>query len=149
MMNSLLLKRYRVYEFMRDNKKITEEISNTKKIITNLEKQDEKTIEFCNRKLFEEREEVEEAKIGKHFHKNMTKREILVNEISQYIYWLTIIEISKKVRYEDSTIEKKLNTILEQIQIETIGETNPITVEEIVKHDLEDMKTKNYLKEVI
>ncbi len=79
----------------------------------------------------------------------MTKREILVNEISQYIYWLTIIEISKRLRYKDSKIEKEINKILEKIEIKNIGETDSITIDEIVKHDLEDMKTKRYLKEVI
>lgn len=148
-MDSLLFKRYKIYEFIRDNENITEEISNTKRILINLEKENEKTIEFCNKKVIEEKREIEEAKEGKHFHENMTKREILVNEISQYIYWLTIIEISKRLRYKDSKIEKEINKILEKIEIKNIGETNSITIDEIVKHDLEDMKTKRYLKEVI
>lgn len=148
-MDSLLFKRYKIYEFIRDNENITEEISNTKRILINLEKENEKTIEFCNKKVIEEKREIEEAKEGKHFHENMTKREILVNEISQYIYWLTIIEISKRLRYKDSKIEKEINKILEKIEIKNIGETDSITIDEIVKHDLEDMKTKRYLKEVI
>lgn len=148
-MDSLLFKRYKIYEFIRDNENITEEISNTKRILINLEKENEKTIEFCNKKVIEEKREIEEAKEGKHFHENMTKREILVNEISQYIYWLTIIEISKRLRYKDSKIEKEINKILEKIEIKNIGETDSITIYEIVKHDLEDMKTKRYLKEVI
>ena len=90
------LKRYKLYEYIRDNKKITMQISNTKKLIVKLMQNDKETIEYCNRKMLEEKQEVEEAKIGKHIHKNMTKREILVNEISQYIYWQTIIAISKK-----------------------------------------------------
>lgn len=148
-MDSLLFKRYKIYEFIRDNENITEEISNIKRILINLEKENEKTIEFCNKKVIEEKREIEEAKEGKHFHENMTKREILVNEISQYIYWLTIIEISKRLRYKDSKIEKEINKILEKIEIKNIGETDSITIDEIVKHDLEDMKTKRYLKEVI
>ena len=43
-MNSMLLKRYKIYEYIRDNDKITEGMSNTKKIIKSLEKQHEETI---------------------------------------------------------------------------------------------------------
>ena len=53
-MDSLLFKRYKIYEFIRDNENITEEISNTKRILINLEKENEKTIEFCNKKVIEE-----------------------------------------------------------------------------------------------
>lgn len=148
-MDSLLLKRYKIYEDIRDKENITEEMSNTKRIIKNLEKEDEKTIIFCKRKIVEERKEVEEAKTGNHFHENMTKREILVNEISQYIYWLTLISVSKKLSYEESKIENELKEILQQIDIKDIGETEQITIKEIVEHDLEDMKTKQYLKEVV
>lgn len=148
-MNELSLKRYKIYEYIRDNEKITGEMSNTKKIIINLEKEDEKTIKFCNRKKAEERKEVEEAKTGNHFHNNMTKREILVNEISQYIYWLTLIAVSKKLSYEKSKIENELIEILKQIDVKNIGETKQITIEEIIEHDLDEMKTKEYLKEVI
>lgn len=143
------LKRYKIYEYIRDNENITEEMSNTKKIIINLENEDENTIEFCNRKKAEESKEVEDAKIGKHFHVNMTKREILVNEISQYIYWITLIAISKKLSYEESKIETELKEILKQVDIRNIGEINEITIEEVVEHDLKDMKTKEYLKEVV
>lgn len=148
-MNSMLLKRYKIYEYIRDNRNITEEMSNTKKIIISLEKEDEEIIVFCNRKIIEERKEVEEAKTGNHFHANMTKREILVNEISQYIYWLTLIAVSKRLNYEESKIENELIEILKQIDIKNIGETKQITIEEIIKHDLDDMKTKEYLREVV
>lgn len=148
-MNSMLLKRYKIYEYIRDNDKITEGMSNTKKIIKSLEKENEETIRFCNRKIVEEKKEVEEAKIGNHFHANMTKREILVNEITQYIYWLTLIDVSKRLKYGESKVENELKKILKQIDIKAIGEKNQITIEEIVEHDLEDMKTKKYLEEVI
>ena len=148
-MNNMLLKRYKIYEYIRDNENITEEMSNTKKIIINLEKEDEETIIFCNRKIIEERKEIEEAKTGNHFHTNVTKREILVNEISQYIYWLTLIWVSKKLSYEESKIENKLIEILKQINVKDIGEKKQITIEEIIEHDLDDMKTKEYLREVV
>lgn len=148
-MNSMLLKRYKIYEYIRDNRNITEEMSNTKKIIISLEKEDEEIIVFCNRKIIEERKEVEEAKTGNHFHANMTKREILVNEISQHIYWLTLIAVSKRLNYEESKIENELIEILKQIDVKNIGETKQITIEEIIKHDLDDMKTKEYLRKVV
>lgn len=148
-MNNMLLKRYKIYEYIRDNENITEEMSNTKKIIINLEKEEEETIIFCNRKIIEERKEIEEAKTGNHFHTNVTKREILVNEISQYIYWLTLIWVSKKLSYEESKIENKLIEILKQINVKDIGEKKQITIEEIIEHDLDDMKTKEYLREVV
>lgn len=142
-------KRYKIYEYIRDNKKITMQISNTKKLIVKLMQNDKETIEYCNRKMLEEKQEVEEAKIGKHIHKNMTKREILINEISQYIYWQTIIAISKKISYEKFDEEGKIKEILSKIDISKIGEEKQITVKEIVIHDLNQMSNKDYLKGVI
>jgi len=141
--------RYRIYEYIRDNDKITVEMSNTKRLIVKLMQKDKQTEQFCNKKIREERIEVEQAKLGQHFHKEMTKREILVNEISQYIYWLTILAVSKNNTYEEFDEESKINEILEDIDITKIGETKEITLEEIVKRDLEEMKKKQYLKEVV
>ena len=143
------MKRYKIYEYLRDNDKITAEMSNTKKLIIKLMQKDKETEEFCEKKINEEKIEVEEANLGKHFHEKMTKREILVNEISQYIYWLTIVAVSKNISYEEFNIEGKISGILEQIDVKNIGETKNITLEEIVDNDLEEMKKKHYLKEVI
>ena len=76
----------------------------------------------------------------------MTKRKILVNEISQYIYWKTIVAVSN---YKYFNIEKEIVKILKDIDITKIGEKEPITVEEIIQHEIEKMKEKEYLKEVI
>lgn len=143
------IKRYKIYEYIRDNDRITVEMSNTKRLIVKLMQKDKETEEFCNKKINEEKIEVEEAKRGQHFHEKMTKREILVNEISQYIYWLTIVAVSKNITYEEFDVESKINKILEQIDVTNIGENKDITLEEIIKHDLEEMKKKQYLKEVI
>ena len=143
------IKRYKIYEYIRDNDKITEEMSNTKNLFIKLAKHNKEAEEYCKRKMLEEKQEVEEASVGEHFHANMTKREILVNEISQYIYWQTVIAVSKNVTYEEFNVENKIKEILEQIDISKIGETKEITVEEIIEHDLEDMQGKDYLKEVI
>ena len=142
-------KRYRVYEYMRDNKEITEEMSNTKKIILKLMNNDKQTEEYCNKKILEEKQEIEEAMIGEHYHENMTKREILINEISQYIYWQTLLAVSKKIKYEDFDGENKIEEILKKVDIKKIEETKLITVNEVILHDLEQMKNKEYLRQVI
>lgn len=139
-------KRYKLYECIRDNNEITEEKSNTKKLILALMKKDKQVEEYCNRKMLEEKQEVEEAILGEHYHENMTKREILVNEISQYIYWKTLFAISKKVQYEEFNEEAKIEEILKQVDITKIGETKPITVNEVIMHDLEQISKKKYLK---
>ncbi len=139
-------KRYKLYECIRDNNEITEEMSNTKKLILALMKKDKQVEEYCNRKMLEEKQEVEEAILGEHYHENMTKREILVNEISQYIYWKTLFAISKKVQYEEFNEEAKIEEILKQVDITKIGETKPITVNEVIMHDLEQISKKKYLK---
>lgn len=144
-----LKKRYKIYEYIRDNDEITGEMSNTKKLILRLTKNDKKTEEYCNKKMLEEKQEVEEAMTGGHYHENMTKREILVNEISQYIYWQTLLAISKKVKYEEFNEESKIEEILKQVDITKIGETKPITVNEVIMHDLNQMSKKEYLKKVI
>lgn len=143
------LKKYKMYEYIRDNKEITAEMSNTKKLILKLMEGDKEVKDYCHKKLKEEKREIEQAMVGKHFHKNMTKREILVNEISQYMYWLTIVAVSENVTYQEFNEENKINHILKQIDITKINETNPITVKEIVMHDLEQMMQKEYLKAIV
>lgn len=143
------VKRYKIYEYIRDNEKITSEMSNTKKIIVKLMAKNVEIEKFCEKKVKEEWQEVEEAKSGIHFHKAMSKREILVNEISQYIYWLTVIAISKKMTYKDFDVENKINEILDKIDIAKIGEKKKITLEEIIEHDMKDMRKKEYFMEVI
>ena len=142
-------KRYKIYEYIRDNEKITSQMSNTKKLIVKLMQNDEETTKYCNRKMLEEKNEVQQAMIGEHYHKNMTKREILVNEISQYIYWLTIIAISKKVTYKEFDEESKISEIIKHVDLSKIEETKPITVKEVIIHDLKQMAQKEYLKEVM
>lgn len=141
--------RYKIYEYIRDSNEITAEMSNSKKLILKLMKKDKQTEEYCTRKMLEEKQEIEEAMLGKHYHENMTKREILVNEISQYIYWQTLLAISKKIEYEEFSEETKIEKILKQVDITKIGETKPITVNEVIMHDLEQMSKKEYLKKVI
>lgn len=142
-------KRYQIYEYIRDNDKITTEMSNTKDLIFKLIQRDEKIEQYCKNKVIEEKREIEEAMVGNHFHKNMTKREILINEISQYIYWLTIIAVSRYVKFEEFKEIEKINEILEKVDIAQIQEEKKITAKEIMIHDLEQMKEKMYLKGVI
>ena len=142
-------KRYKIYEYIRNCDIITEEMSNTKKLIIKLMENDEQTINYCKQKMLEEKREVEEAIEGKHFHKNMTKREILINEISQYIYWQTIIAISQNISCEDFDEESKIKDILKNVDLNKIGESKPIDFKEIILHDLNQMKQKDYLKGVI
>lgn len=142
-------KRYQIYEYIRDNDKITTEMSNTKDLIFKLIQRDEKIEQYCKNKVIEEKREIEEAMVGNHFHKNMTKREILINEISQYIYWLTIIAVSRYVKFEEFKEIEKINEILEKVDIAQIQEEKKITAKEIMMHDLKQMKEKMYLKGVI
>ena len=143
------LKKYRIYEYIRDSNKITVEMSNTKKIILKLMENDKETEIYCIKKILEEKQEIIEAIEGKHFHKNMTKREILINEISQYIYWQIVMAVSKNIQYEEFNEEGKIREILKNIDISKIGETETITVKEVITHDLEQMVLKDYLREVI
>ena len=143
------LKKYRIYLYIRDNNNITAEISNSKKLILGLMANNKETIEYCKRKLLEEKQEMEDAIEGKHYHENMTKREILINEISQYIYWQIIIAVSKNISYEVFKEEEKINQILKNVDVKKLGEKENITVKEIILHDLEQMYLKDYLKEVV
>lgn len=142
------IKKYKLYEYIRDSKKITEQMSNTKFLITKLIENDLETLNYCNKKIKEEKKEVEEALLGIHFHKNMSKREILINEISQYIYWQIVIAISKNVTCKEFNEEEKIKKIVDRINISNLDEKDPITVKEIVCYDLKQLTNKNYLKEV-
>ncbi len=142
-------KLYKIYEYIRDENKITSNVSDTKKIMLNLVENNEKTLRYCIRKSKEELQEVEDAKVGNHFHEGMSKRQILVNEISQYMYWLIIMDVSKKIRYEDTKCFEKINEIINSIDAQKIGETERITAQEIINHDLENMSQKKYLKSIL
>ena len=78
----------------------------------------------------------------------MSKREILINEISQYIYWQIVIAISKNVTCKEFNEEEKIKKIVDRINISNLDEKDPITVKEIVCYDLKQLTNKNYLKEV-
>lgn len=140
---------YKIYEYIRDTNTITKEISSTKKLMLSLLENNSETIEYCIRKSKEEKQEVEDAKVGNHFHRGMTKRQILVNEISQYMYWLIIMDVSKKVRYEDTKCFKKIIEIINSIDISKIKKTKNVTLDEVIAHDLENMSQKEYLKSVL
>lgn len=140
---------YKIYEQIRNDGNIIPKISSTKKIMLELLENNSETLEYCIKKSQEEFREVEEAKSGNHFHEGMTKREILVNEISQYMYWLIIIDVSKKVSYENTKVFEKIDEIINSIDISRIGEDVNITLEEIISHDLENMAQKKYLKNII
>ena len=142
------INKYKLYEYIRDSKKITEQMSNTKFLITKLSENDLETLNYCKKKIKEEKKEVEEALLGIHFHKNMSKREILINEISQYIYWQIVIAISKNVTCKEFNEEEKIKKIVDRINISNLDEKDPITVKEIVCYDLKQLTNKNYLKEV-
>lgn len=144
-----LIKKYKIYEYIRDSKEVTGKVSNTKYLIEKILQNDKEVIEYCNRKKEEEKQEVEEALLGKHFHKNMTKREILINEISQYLYWQTIIAVCKRISCEDFNEEEKTMQIINKIDFKYLDDNTPITIKEIAEHDLEQMDQKHYLKEVI
>lgn len=140
---------YKVYEHIRDDENVTSSLSNTKKIMLELLENNSETLEYCIKKSQEEFREVEEAKFGKHFHEGMTKREILVNEISQYMYWLIIMDVSKKVSYENTKVFEKIEQIIYTIDVSKIEENENITLEEVISHDLESMSNKEYLKHVV
>lgn len=142
-------KLYGIYEYIRDDDEITSNISNTKKIILELLKNDKETLNYCNKKMNEERQEVEEAKIGNHFHERMTKREILVNEISQYMYWQIIVDVSKKIKYQDTKVFENIKDIINLIDISKIGENQNITIEEVINHDLKNMRQKEYIRKIL
>lgn len=142
-------KLYGIYEYIRDDDEITSNISNTKKIILELLKNDKQTLNYCNKKMNEERLEVEEAKIGNHFHEGMTKREILVNEISQYMYWQIIVDVSKKIKYQDTKAFENIKDVINLIDISKIGENQNITIEEVINHDFENMRQKEYIRKIL
>lgn len=140
---------YNIYESIRDEQNVTKEMSNTKRLILDLLENNSETIEYCIRKSKEEKQEIEDAKVGNHFHKGMTKRQILVNEISQYMYWLIIMDVSKKIKYEYTQVFKKINEIINSIDISKIKETKNVTLDEVIAHDLDNMSKKEYIKCVI
>lgn len=142
-------KLYKIYEYIRDTNTITKEISLTKKLMLSLLENNCETMEYVIRKSEEEMQEVEDAKIGNHFHEGMTKRQILVNEISQYMYWLIIMDVSKKIKYEDTQVFEEINGIINSIDISKIEESKNVTLEEVIAHDLENMSQKEYLKCVL
>ena len=137
-------KLYKIYEYIRDNAEITAQMSSTKKLLQSFD-----SLEYCEKKREEEKKEVNDASVGNHFHEGMTKREILVNEISQYMYWLIIIDVLKNVKYENTEVFEEIDKIIESIDILKIGESQEITLEEVIEHDFESMRQKEYIREML
>ncbi len=137
-------KLYKIYEYIRDNAEITAQLSSTKKLLQSFD-----SLEYCEKKREEEKKEVNDASVGNHFHEGMTKREILVNEISQYMYWLIIIDVLKNVKYENTEVFEEIDKIIESIDILKIGESQEITLEEVIEHDFESMRQKEYIREML
>lgn len=142
-------KLYKIYEYIKNAKNITEEISSTKRILLELADGNEDALKYCQKKMSEELQEVKDAMVGEHFHENMTKREILVNELSQYMYWQIVLDVSQNVSYEDTKVFENMRNIIEKIDVSKLGETKKITLDEVVEHDLESMRKKKYLSEVV
>ena len=147
-MKSSLL-RYKIYEYMRDTDQIEESSSNTKRLLNRLKEKDADALAYCRRKEAEELTEVREAKEGRHHHDNKTKREILVNEISQAIYWETLMSVAEYVSYEEFAEEERIAALLADVSLEKIDSKEEITVQEVIEHDLLDMRRKDYLREMI
>ena len=137
-------KLYKIYEYIRDNAEITAQMSSTKKLLQSFD-----SLEYCEKKREEEKKEVNDASVGNHFHEGMTKREILVNEISQYMYWLIIIDVLKNVKYENTEVFEEIDKIIESIDILKIGESQEITLEEVIEHDFEKKRKKEYIREML
>ena len=114
-------KLYKIYEYIRDNAEITAQMSSTKKLLQSFD-----SLEYCEKKREEEKKEVNDASVGNHFHVGMTKREILVNEISQYMYWLIIIDVLKNVKYENTEVFEEIDKIIESIDILKIGDRKSV-----------------------
>ncbi len=142
-------KLYKIYEYIKNTKSITKEISSTKKFMLELVSGNIETLKYCQNKMNEELCEVKDAMEGKHFHENMSKREILVNELSQYMYWQIVLDVSQNVSYENTKVFENMRNIIEKIDVSKLGETKKITLDEVVEHDLESMRKKKYLSEVV
>ena len=59
------------------------------------------------------------------------------------------MDVSRKIKYEDTKVFKKIEEIIDFIDISKIEECQNITIGEIINHDLDNMSQKEYLKYVI
>lgn len=141
MENSIFEIRYQAYEYLRDMES-DELISNTKKILTELKEGNKNTKEYCLRKMNEEWEEVKAAYKGEHFHEGMTSREILVNEMQQYLYWVTLLCVANKDGYSKNNL---LGVAVENIN-NVLKSAQDIVFDDVIKADINQMKEKKYFE---
>lgn len=167
---------YKMYEHLRDND-FSE--SGSSQLMRKIMQGDySHSISKCMRKMKEEQEEAREAVRGKHVHEGQTKRETVINEIQQSIYWPTLIAVAQRVTYpqidysgsmmkgfrwtpvikEELEGRTKIVTVLNGVAydggwlLNEYNMDNPssiISPSDIPLHDLKQMHEKAYLRQFL
>ncbi len=90
---------YSAYEYLRDLK--TPVPSSSYSLLKRIESGDPNAILGCVTKMIEERDELVEAAHGAHCHNGETKKEIVLTELQQSIYWPILIAVGNHIPYEN------------------------------------------------
>jgi hypothetical protein len=89
---------YGAYEYLRD---LPHEVpSATQALLRQLGKGEAEALLFAVKKMLEEQEEVRLVLAGRHTHEGQSRRETLINELQQFLYWPCLIAVGRGVPYE-------------------------------------------------
>jgi hypothetical protein len=100
---------YAAYEYLASEACAGRE-SGTRRMLERLRAGDEEARRRCWLKSQEEQQELEQAREGKHHHPDQTRRETMLNEAQQSLYWVILPAVARGVVFDEVIREGWLPT---------------------------------------
>jgi hypothetical protein len=147
---------YGAYEYLASDA-CTGVDSGTRRILERLRGADEAALLSCGCKLIEEHRELKAAEQGNHDHPGQSRRETLINEAQQVLYWATLLVVARGVPFDatlpagtDSSDGEILARIRSSVteSVRLYNDRFPdecVEVREVALADLRQMAQKDYL----
>jgi len=91
---------YNAYKFL-GNAKTNPGSGGTYELLKKIKRSDKITIKKCYKKMIEEENEAEGVILGIHSDKKYNRKDTMINETSQFLYWPTLLAVGNNVAYND------------------------------------------------
>ncbi len=100
---------YAAYEYLASEACVGAD-SSTRRLLERLRAGDEEALRHCRTKGTEERKELQAARQGNHHHEGQSRRETMLNEAQQSLYWTFLPVAARGVPFEEVIREGWLPT---------------------------------------